>query len=327
MFTPPVSDLPFFFLVYLFQPSHPQAVQFPFNPHQVLALCDIAEQVLSKEPTLLESTYPLTPVSAPVKVFGNINGQFADLMSFFARFGEPFVNGSPKDINQFTYLFLGGYVDRGRQSLETICLLLAMKALYPNRVFLLRGNHETEEINSVFGFMEECEMKLHEDCNDRYSVYRRINDVFSWLPLAATVQGKLLCLHGGIGPEPFSLNEISRIRRPLKITDSTSTNLSQLVIDILWASPGEDCLVRGAADAGVIRRYNEENVRNFLGRNSIQSIIRSHDCAFEGSEDFAGGLVKTVWTAVNFTGKYQNKGALLIVDSDLTITAKVIGPP
>ena len=88
-------------------------------------------------------------VDAPVKVFGDIHGQYIDLMRFFDLWGTPDENG---DIESYDYLFLGNYVDRGNHSLETICLLMALKIKFPDKIHLLRGNHEDKWINNAFGF-------------------------------------------------------------------------------------------------------------------------------------------------------------------------------
>ena len=74
-----------------------------------------------------------------MKIFGDLHGQFGDLMRLFEEYGTPSTAG---DITYIDYLILGDYVDRGAHSLETICLLLALKLEHPRSVHLIRGNHE-----------------------------------------------------------------------------------------------------------------------------------------------------------------------------------------
>ena len=126
---------------------------------------------------------------APIKVFGDIHGQYQDLMRFFDLWGTPDENG---DIESCDYLFLGDYVDRGNHSLETICLLMALKIRFPDKIHLLRGNHEDKWICNAFGFAEECSNRLGEDPTDHDSVFNKINDFFDWLPLAGVIRRGIL---------------------------------------------------------------------------------------------------------------------------------------
>jgi len=116
---------------------------------------------------------------------GDIHGQFTDLLRLFEH------GGPPPGTN---YLWLGDYVDRGRKSIETIILLLAYKVKYPNNFFLLRGNHEAASINKVFGFYDECKRKFN------IKMWKRFQDVFNCMSITALIDGKILCMHGGISP-------------------------------------------------------------------------------------------------------------------------------
>ena len=95
-----------------------------------------------KQPILLE-------LAAPLVICGDLHGQFEDLLRVFEMTGDP---------SCINYMFLGDYVDRGKDGIETICLLFAYKIKYPERFFLLRGNHESASINRIYGFYDECKM-------------------------------------------------------------------------------------------------------------------------------------------------------------------------
>lgn len=186
---------------------------FAFRREHIIALADECQKVLEEQPMVLR-------VDAPIKVFGDIHGQYQDLMRFFDLWGCPSENG---DIECFDYLFLGDYVDRGSHSLETICLLMALKVKYPEKIHLLRGNHEDKWINNAFGFAEECSNRLGEDPAEPDSVFNKINDLFDWLPLAALIEDKIVCLHGGIGSTLVSIEQIEQIGRPLEVIHEVST--------------------------------------------------------------------------------------------------------
>jgi protein phosphatase len=182
-------------------------------------LCGMVENVLQTEPTVLK-------LKAPIKIFGDLHGQFTDLMRLFQEYGMPSTAG---DITYIDYLFLGDYVDRGAHSLETICLLLALKIEYPRSIHLLRGNHEAADINALFGFRMECMERMGE-----YGVFiwQRINQVFNWLPLAAHVENKILCMHGGIGRSINRIKQIEVLYRPLTMEQG-----GVVLMDLLWSDP------------------------------------------------------------------------------------------
>lgn len=123
-------------------------------------------------------------------IIGDVHGQYYDLLRLF-EYG-----GFPPDAN---YLFLGDYVDRGKQSLETVCLLLAYKIKYPENFFLLRGNHECASINRIYGFYDECKRRYN------IKLWKTFTDCFNCLPIAAIIDEKILCMHGGLSPELSSL--------------------------------------------------------------------------------------------------------------------------
>uniref|UniRef100_A0A2P2MMM6 Serine/threonine-protein phosphatase n=1 Tax=Rhizophora mucronata TaxID=61149 RepID=A0A2P2MMM6_RHIMU len=102
----------------------------PLSEPQVRALCEKAKEILIQESNV-------QPVKSPVTICGDIHGQFHDLAELF-RMG-----GKCPDTN---YLFMGDYVDRGYYSVETVTLLVALKVRYPQRITILRGNHESRQV-------------------------------------------------------------------------------------------------------------------------------------------------------------------------------------
>jgi len=95
---------------------------------------------------------------------------------------------------------LGDYVDWGKQNLETICLLMAYKIKYPLNFFILRGNHESDSINRIYGFFEECKRRYN------VKLWKKFTDCFNWLPIAALIEEKILCMHGGLSPDLTDIN-------------------------------------------------------------------------------------------------------------------------
>lgn len=170
----------------------------------IMRIFEHSESIFKKEPTLLR-------LKAPMKVFGDIHGQFADMLRLFDKYGMPTVSG---DLALTDYLFLGDYVDRGSHSIETIILLLCLKLQRPRNIFLIRGNHEVATMNNNYGFRLECMEKF--GSFDGNQVWKRINEMFNWMPLGAIIDRKVLCMHGGIGPNMTTLGQIDQIQRPIR---------------------------------------------------------------------------------------------------------------
>ena len=158
-------------------------------------------------------------------------------MRFFDLWGIPNDGIETGDIESYDYLFLGDFVDRGAHSLETIFLLMALKVKFPDKIHLLRGNHEDRMINAAFGFAEECSSRLGEEPSDPDSVFNKMNDLFDWLSLTALIDDKIVCLHGGIGSTLLNLEQIDAISRPLDVIHEVSTAEQQLIVDMLWSDP------------------------------------------------------------------------------------------
>ncbi|KAL0458016.1 UNVERIFIED_CONTAM: Serine/threonine-protein phosphatase BSL1 [Sesamum latifolium] len=286
--------------------------KFFLDSYEVGELCYAAEQIFMHEPTVLQ-------LKAPVKVFGDLHGQFGDLMRLFDEYGFPSTAG---DITYIDYLFLGDYVDRGQHSLETITLLLALKIEYPENVHLIRGNHEAADINALFGFRIECIERMGE--SDGIWAWTRFNQLFNYLPLAASIEKKIICMHGGIGRSINSVEQIEKLERPITMDAG-----SIVLMDLLWSDPTENDSVEGlrpnARGPGLVT-FGPDRVTDFCKKNKLQLIIRAHECVMDGFERFAQGQLITLFSATNYCGTANNAGAILVVGRGLVIVPKLIHP-
>ncbi|KAL2991925.1 hypothetical protein AAZX31_10G022400 [Glycine max] len=286
--------------------------RFFLDSYEVGELCYAAEQIFMHEPTVLQ-------LKAPVKVFGDLHGQFGDLMRLFDEYGFPSTAG---DITYIDYLFLGDYVDRGQHSLETITLLLALKIEYPENVHLIRGNHEAADINALFGFRIECIERMGE--NDGIWAWTRFNQLFNYLPLAALIEKKIICMHGGIGRSINSVEDIEKLKRPITMDAG-----SIILMDLLWSDPTENDSVEGlrpnARGPGLVT-FGPDRVTEFCKKNKLQLIIRAHECVMDGFERFAQGQLITLFSATNYCGTANNAGAILVVGRGLVVVPKLIHP-
>ncbi|KAK7277697.1 hypothetical protein RJT34_22712 [Clitoria ternatea] len=286
--------------------------RFFLDSYEVGELCYAAEQIFMHEPTVLQ-------LKAPVKVFGDLHGQFGDLMRLFDEYGFPSTAG---DITYIDYLFLGDYVDRGQHSLETITLLLALKIEYPENVHLIRGNHEAADINALFGFRIECIERMGE--NDGIWAWTRFNQLFNYLPLAALIEKKIICMHGGIGRSINSVEQIEKLERPITMDAG-----SIILMDLLWSDPTENDSVEGlrpnARGPGLVT-FGPDRVTEFCKKNKLQLIIRAHECVMDGFERFAQGQLITLFSATNYCGTANNAGAILVVGRGLVVVPKLIHP-
>ena len=221
-------------LNYLLKPGKwnpPYDNSFPIDTHTAHFICDKVIDTLKGGKALIN----LRP---PAKIFGSIHGQYGDLIRFFQSFGYPVdFNQQIFDLEGFDYVFLGNYVDRGKFSLEVVFLLFCLKIQYPHQVHLLRGSHEDIKVNSEYGLAEECRLRLKEDINSPKSIFKKMNKVFEYLPLAATIADKIFCVHSGIGDSLTTLKEISSISLPCKINYNPKTLKDKIIIDLLWSDP------------------------------------------------------------------------------------------
>ncbi|KAJ2392285.1 putative serine/threonine protein phosphatase, partial [Coemansia sp. RSA 2603] len=239
----------------------------------VQTVCALARQVLAEEPNVVR-------ISAPVTVVGDVHGQFHDLLEIFHIGGKcPWTN----------YLFLGDYVDRGNHSVETISLLLCLKLRYPQRIHLLRGNHESRNITKTYGFYAECMLKY-----GSAGVWRDFTDVFDYLALAVVIDESIFCVHGGLSPSILHVDQLMVLDRFGEIPHEGA------LADILWSDPDPEEKVFGRSQRGAGYTFGAQAVERFLHVNGMAHVLRAHQLCMEGYLVLFNDRLSTVWSAPNY---------------------------
>ena len=272
--------------------------QVDLKEEEIKFLIEKSNQIIKEQKMLVE-------LEAPLHVCGDIHGQYYDLLRIFEHCGYP---------GEYNYLFLGDYVDRGKQSLETVCLLLAYKIKYPTKVTLLRGNHESSVTNRIYGFYDECKRRYN------VRIWKSFTELFNYLPVAAIIDDKILCMHGGLSPELKNIQNIAEISRPTDIPDTG------LLCDLLWSDPDKDVVEYDENDRGVSVIFGEKIVQDFNKKNDLDLIIRAHQVVDDGYEFFAQRQLITIFSAPNYCGEFDNSAGIMIIDDSLTCSLKVLRP-
>ena len=222
-------------------------------------------------------------------ICGDIHGQFYDLLKIFDECGYP------SETNP--YLFNGDFVDRGSFSVECVITLLCFKLLYPKHFYLARGNHESRNLNKVYGFEQEVISKYDS------AVYEAFIRFFYSLTLAHCINHEILVIHGGLfSKDGVTLDDIRKIKRFREVPESG------IMCELLWSDPIK-INGRHPSNRGVAITFGPDVVKNFLKTNKLQKLVRSHECKSEGYEIM--GDVITVFSAPNYCDSMGNKGAVI----------------
>jgi diadenosine tetraphosphatase ApaH/serine/threonine PP2A family protein phosphatase len=221
-------------------------------------LCTIVSELLMEESNV-------QPVTSPVTIVGDLHGQLFDLLHMLQQVG-----GSPPNTK---YIFLGDFVDRGHHSVETLSLLMCLKAKYPGCVTLVRGNHESRQVTQVYGFYDEVMRKY-----GNASAWRHCVAVFDCMSLGAIVDGRVLCVHGGLSPEVCTIDQIRTIDRQQEIPHGGA------FCDLVWSDPEEISEPWQISPRGAGYLFGSKVTDEFNHINDLNLIARAHQLVMEGKK-------------------------------------------
>lgn len=239
-------------------------------------LCDI-DTYFRKQPSLVDIT---VPDEAKFTICGDIHGQFYDLMNIFK------INGLPSPTNP--YLFNGDFVDRGSFSVECIFTLFGFKLLYPNHFFLSRGNHESYNMNQMYGFHGEVVAKYTATMSNMFT------QVYNWLPLCHCINKRVMVMHGGLfAQDNIMLDDLRKIERNRQPPEEG------LMCDLLWSDP-QPRNGRGFSKRGVGIQFGPDITEKFCKDNKLDYVVRSHEVKAMGYEVAHNGKCITVFSAPNY---------------------------
>ncbi|EPY43460.1 protein phosphatase 5 [Angomonas deanei] len=232
------------------------------------------------------------PDDEDITVCGDTHGQFYDLMNIFK------MNGNPSPTNR--YLFNGDFVDRGSYSFENVMTLFAYKLLYPQHVFLSRGNHEGLPMNRVYGFEGEVRAKYSSE------LFGLFSEVFNALPTGHIINKKIFVVHGGL----YSRDDvtIADLQKPNRFKEIPENGV---LCESLWADP-QPMPGRTPSKRGVdCPEFGPDVTETFLKNNDLKLVVRSHEAKQEGYEVTHNGKCITVFSAPNYCDQMGNKGAFI----------------
>lgn len=237
------------------------------------------ERLIAKAKEIFAEEGVVAEVPAPVTICGDTHGQLWDLIELFR------VGGPSPDTN---YLFLGDYVDRGYYSVEVVTLLFALKVRWPNRIHLLRGNHESRQITQVYGFYDEC-LRKYGDA----AVWTLFTDCFDYLPLTACVDNSFFCMHGGLSPSIETLDDVRLLDRVQEVPHEGP------MTDLLWSDP-EESEGWGISPRGAGHTFGPDVTAEFCHRNGLKCVCRAHQLVMAGTDWNSNRSAVTLFSAPNY---------------------------
>ena len=285
-------------------------------------LCEDVMDTLNEEPSLLSiditapppasaTGHPAPTAVSPLVVVGDIHGQFHDMVTHVLSQQYDRPAGAPDR----RFLFMGDFVDRGPHGVEVLMMLFALKVEFPHMFYMLRGNHEDSQTSRIYGFFSEVRDKFEGD----EIVWCTFNTVFCSLPLAAKVvapRRKFMCVHGGLSPLLGDLDEVGGINRHEYGGGSLDPTSESIVDGLLWSDPSDEMDDFEQNERGCGYIFGVDATKDFCRRSGLDFLCRAHQLTMEGYCYTHDDKCLTVFSAPNYCGLHDNKGAIMIVDGE-----------
>lgn len=209
-------------------------------------------------------------------------------------------------------IFLGDFIDRGPSQIENVNVLLGLKVKYPDKIILIRGNHETREINTRYGFYEAVVRRFG------MKIFEEYNRIFSKLPLAVLTWNKFFGVHGGI---PEGLNHINEINGLADEIDP----INKITFQLLWNDPVEkNNWFTKNMRGGNSKRFGAHAAKYFMETHGIDLIVRAHEQHQNDHKTFFDNKVISLYSMYNFRRKKEISGLSLERDGTWEII-KLVG--
>lgn len=276
------------------------------NYVQLLDILRRARKIFQNENLLMNLN--LDNAEKEIFVIGDIHGNLKSLISMIKLIKK----NNPKYI-----IFLGDLVDRGTKQLECLILVLILKILNPTKYYLLKGNHETFEMNQAYGFYYEFIDKFKD-----HDKFKEILLLYQVLPICVLINNSILCLHGGI-PEDIDIIKKLKGINPLKLDENAINSINKGIYQILWNDPKDvDNLDFSNSFRGPgIKFFGKVAFDRFMEYNNLNFVIRAHECFAEGYKWFFNGRLLSIFSSANYRGYFApNPASYAIIKNNIIET-------
>lgn len=278
----------------------------PFDLDIALDIVENAVELFNNEPSVLQIKTK-TQESSEFVIVGDIHGNLNSLARILTVKGYP-----PKT----RYLFLGDYVDRGENSCEVMVLLYSLKCLFPNDIFLIRGNHEFKDMTDNYGFKYECFKRIHKnnEFNGPEKFYQLVTDSFASLPICAILNNDIFCVHGGITALIDSRNQLLKINK----VGNQFCQDDSVQAEFLWNDPSSDTDTYEQSSRGIGCIFGQDALKTFLDNMEFKLVIRGHQSVMNGYEWplAQNSGILTVFSSLDYCGTFNNGAVAIILDKN-----------